>query len=184
MATGFPTTSIDSYSTKVNNVNTVAAGDVNDLQDAVVAIETALGVPTYRGSALTTWTPTISFATAPTGGSIAYTTQTGHYARFGGIVWFNGFIVLSSIGTGGGGAATIGGLPVASATSGLLFYHPCITTSSGVFTTNTPTICRVNNGATTIGIFHGSNTTAIAAISYANFTNTSNISFTGWYFHA
>ena len=183
MATGFPTTSIDSYSTKLNNINTVAAGDVNDLQDAVVAIETALGVPTYRGSALTTWTPTISFATAPTGGSIAYTTQTGHYARFGGIVWFNGFILLSSIGTGGGGAATIGGLPVASATSGLLFYHPCISTVSN-WTSPFPTHLRVNNGATTMGIFQGTTTAALAAVTYSSFTNTSSVSFTGWYFHA
>lgn len=183
MPTGFPTTSIDSYSTKVNNVDTIAAAHINDLQDAVVAVETALGVPTYRGSALTTWTPGVSFATAPTGGSISYTTQTGFYARFGGIVWFTGFIVLSSIGTGGGGNASITGLPITSASSGLFFYHPCVTTTS-FFTTNTPTLCRVNSNATTMGIFQGNNTATISAITYANFQNTSNLSFTGWYFHA
>lgn len=183
MATNFPT-SLDSFQTKQNNIDTIAAAHVNDLQDSTVAIETLLGASSFRGSALTTWTPAISFATAPTGGSIAYTTQTGHYARFGGIVWFNGFIVLSSIGTGGGGAATITGLPIASASSGLFFYHPCITTASGLYTTNTPTICRVNNNAATIGIFHNSNTTHIQAITYTNFTNGSSLSFTGWYFHA
>jgi hypothetical protein len=183
MPTGFPTTSIDSYTTKANNIDTVAAADMNNLQDAVVAIETALGVPTYRGSALQTWTPTISFATAPTGGSIAYTTQTGHYARFGGIVWFNGFIVLSSIGTGGGGNASIGGLPVTSATSGLFFYHPCISTVSN-WTSPFPTHLRVNNNATTMGIFQGTTTAALSAVTYSSFTNTSSVSFTGWYFHA
>ena len=183
MPTGFPTTSIDSYSTKVNNVDTVAAADVNNLQDAVVAIETAFGVPTYRGSALTTWTPAISFATPPTGGSISYTTQTGFYARFGGIIWFTGFILLSSIGTNGGGNASITGLPVASASSGLLFYHPCISTVSN-WTSPFPTHLRVNSNATTMGIFQGTTTAALAAITYSSFTNTSNLSFTGWYFHA
>lgn len=182
MATNFPT-SLDSFTTKQNNIDTIAAGHVNNLQDAVVAVETALGVPTYRGSELTTWTPAISFATPPTGGSITYTTQTGHYARFGGIVWFNGFILLSSIGTGGAGAATITGLPIASASSGLLFYHPCVTTTA-FFTTNVPTLCRVNNNATTIGVFVSTTTAAISAITYSNFQNTSSLSFTGWYFHA
>ena len=183
MATNFPT-SLDSFTTKQNNIDTIAAAHVNDLQDSTVAIETLLGASSFRGSALTTWTPAISFATPPTGGSITYTQQTGHYARFGGIVWFNGFIVLSSIGTGGAGAATITGLPIASANSGLLFYHPCVTTSSSVFTTNTPTLCRVNNNAATIGVFFNSSTAQAQALSYANFTNTSNLSFTGWYFHA
>lgn len=183
MPTNFPVTSIDSYTTKANNIDTVAAADVNNLQDAVVAIETAFGVPTYRGSALTTWTPVISFATPPTGGSISYTTQTGFYARFGGIIWFTGFILLSSIGTGGGGNASITGLPVTSASSGLFFYHPCVTTVTA-WTTNVPTHLRVNSNATTMGIYQGNNTGALTAITYGNFTNTSNLSFTGWYFHA
>lgn len=183
MATYFPTF-LDSFTTKQNNIDTIAAEHVNDLQDSTVAIETLLGAPSFRGSSLKTWTPAITFASPPTGGSITYTQQTGHYARFGGIVWFNGFIVLSSIGTSGAGSATITGLPIASANSGLFFYHPCITTASGLYLTNTPTICRVNNNAATIGIFHNSNTTHIQALTYTNFTNTSSLSFTGWYFHA
>lgn len=182
MATNFPT-SLDSFTTKQNNIDTIAAAHVNDLQDSTVAIETLLGASSFRGSALTTWTPAISFATPPTGGSIAYTTQTGHYARFGGIVWFNGFIALSSIGTGGGGAATITGLPIASATSGLFFYHPCISTVSN-WTSPFPTHLRVNNNATTMGIFQGTTTAALSAVTYSSFTNTSSVSFTGWYFHA
>lgn len=42
MSTTFPT-SIDSYSTKVDGVDDVLASHVNNLQDAVVAIETFIG---------------------------------------------------------------------------------------------------------------------------------------------
>src|SRR5262245_30938372 len=41
MSTNFPG-SVDSYSTKVDTVTDVVAADVNNLQDAVVAIETLL----------------------------------------------------------------------------------------------------------------------------------------------
>lgn len=44
----FPTT-IDSFTTKVDNVDTIAASHINALQTAVVAIETVLGI-THRYS--------------------------------------------------------------------------------------------------------------------------------------
>ncbi|KPL27889.1 MAG: hypothetical protein AMJ72_06365 [Acidithiobacillales bacterium SM1_46] len=50
MATNFPT-SLDSYSTKTDNVDDVMAGHPNDLQDAVEALEAKVGVD---GSAVTT----------------------------------------------------------------------------------------------------------------------------------
>jgi len=43
MATNFPT-GLDSYTTKVDNTDSVLAAHVNDLQSAVVAIETKMGV--------------------------------------------------------------------------------------------------------------------------------------------
>jgi hypothetical protein len=43
MSTSYPG-ALDSYTVKVNNVDTVQAGHVNNLQDAVVALETTLGV--------------------------------------------------------------------------------------------------------------------------------------------
>lgn len=42
MATSYPG-AIDSYTTKTDGVSTVAAADINDVQDAIVAVETALG---------------------------------------------------------------------------------------------------------------------------------------------
>lgn len=50
MATNFPT-SLDTYTARVDGVDNVVAADVNDPHDAVVAIETKLGV---NGSAVTT----------------------------------------------------------------------------------------------------------------------------------
>lgn len=43
MSTSFPG-ALDSFSVKVDNVTTVTAADVNNLQDAVLAIETAIGL--------------------------------------------------------------------------------------------------------------------------------------------
>jgi hypothetical protein len=40
MSTNFPGTGIDSYTTKVDNSDSVLAAHVNNLQDAVVALET------------------------------------------------------------------------------------------------------------------------------------------------
>lgn len=50
MPTNYPT-SIDSYSARTNNVDTINAGDVNDARDAIVAIETKLGTSTQQISA-------------------------------------------------------------------------------------------------------------------------------------
>ena len=53
MATDYPG-AIDSFDTHVDNVDDVMAADVNDLNDAVVATQTALAV-----SGWSTWTPTV-----------------------------------------------------------------------------------------------------------------------------
>lgn len=50
MPTNYPT-SIDSYSARTNNVDTINAGDINDARDAIVAIETKLGTSTQQISA-------------------------------------------------------------------------------------------------------------------------------------
>lgn len=49
MPTAYPS-SIKNFTTKVNYVDTVLAGDVNDLQDELVAVETALGSSIRTGS--------------------------------------------------------------------------------------------------------------------------------------
>jgi hypothetical protein len=57
MPSTYPTT-LDSYSTKTDGVDDVMAEDVNNLQDAVVAIETELG--TNPVTDWTDWTPVVT----------------------------------------------------------------------------------------------------------------------------
>lgn len=49
MPTSYPS-SVKNFTTKVNYVDTVLAGDVNDLQDELVAVENALGASIKTGS--------------------------------------------------------------------------------------------------------------------------------------
>ena len=56
MSTDYPG-AIDSFDTHVDNVDDVMAADVNDLNDAVVAIQTELGA---QPQVVGTWTPTVT----------------------------------------------------------------------------------------------------------------------------
>jgi hypothetical protein len=66
MATNYPA-ALDSYSTKVDNVTDVLAAHVNDLQDAVVAIETELGIQPRHVAAAA---PTVNDDTAYSVGTL------------------------------------------------------------------------------------------------------------------
>ena len=66
MATDYPA-AIDSFDTHVDNVDDVMAADVNDLNDAVVAIETELGIQPRHTAAVA---PTVNDDTAYSVGTI------------------------------------------------------------------------------------------------------------------
>jgi len=102
MTTVFPG-SIDSYSAKTDDVDDVLASHVNDLQEAIVAIETALG-------SQDTFTPTIYGTT--TNGIGTYTTQVGVYQQIMNIIFFSISLVWTA--HTGTGYMRIGGLPAAS----------------------------------------------------------------------
>jgi hypothetical protein len=68
MSTDYPT-AIDSFDTHVDNVDDVMAADVNDLNDAVVATQTALAVAGWS-----TWTPTVTQS-----GAVAATVTRARY---------------------------------------------------------------------------------------------------------
>ena len=68
MSTDYPG-AIDSFDTHVDNVDDVMAADVNDLNDAVVATQTALAV-----SGWSTWTPTVTQS-----GAVAATVTRARY---------------------------------------------------------------------------------------------------------
>lgn len=105
MATNFPT-SLDSYATKVDGSDTILAAHINNVQDAIVALETLLGA----GSAAGTYTPALTFGGAAVG--MTYAAQNGRYLRLGNAVFVTGYIVLTTKGSSTGNAAV--SLPVAA----------------------------------------------------------------------
>lgn len=104
MSTNFPG-ALDSYTTKVDGVDTVLAAHINNVQDAIVAIETLLGA----GSAAGTYSPALTFGGAAVGMDAA---QNGRYLRLGNAVFVTGYIVLSAKGSSTGNAAV--SMPVAA----------------------------------------------------------------------
>lgn len=178
MATNFPT-SIDSYTTKVNNVDTIDAANVNGLQDAMVQVETILGASSRRR---TSWTPTLTFeTTAPT--SITYATANtgGWYAQFGSLVYMIGRIELSAI-SGGSGNVSIS-LPVSSVSGNFSLASILVNTAAN-WTTLFPAIGRVNSGAATMRLFSYAAATGHTVLTNSNVSGTSAFIFTGFYFHA
>lgn len=107
MAPSFPT-SVKTFTSKTNNVDTIDASHVNDLQDEVTQVETLLGASSTRR---TTFTPTFSAATsAPS--TVGYgTSNGGYYAQFGSVVFISCVIDVANF-TGGSGNIVIGGFPV------------------------------------------------------------------------
>lgn len=170
MPTNFPT-SLDSYTTKSNNVDTISSVDVNNLQDATVAIETLLGAGSTRVS---TWTPT--FVTTGTGFvSTTYSSQVGYQMRIGGVIFLQCSIALSALDkTGATGNVRIAGLPFSGVTSG-----GAISVSQAQnWTTAAPSAGRTNG--TQIQLFTNTN---FSEVPVANITSTSNLVFTMFYFY-
>jgi hypothetical protein len=175
MATNFPT-SIDSYTTKVNNVDTIDAANVNDLQDATVAVETLLGAGSTRR---TSWTPTVAFSVSSTG--LAYTSS-GFYARFGSLVYVQGEFVITENGTGSGDLR-VTNLPVASLTNAGCSL-PCSLHNS-TWTTTQPMVARTASGASSTVIdFYSLSGVTWTRIAFANVADGSGCRFSGFYFHA
>ena len=105
MPTNFPS-SLDSYTTKVDGVDTVLAAHINNVQDAIVAIETLLSAGSTAGA----YSPALTFGGAAVG--MAYAAQNGRYLRLGNAVFVTGYIVLSAKGSSTGNAAV--SMPVAA----------------------------------------------------------------------
>lgn len=115
MPTNFPT-SLDSYTNKVDGVDTVQAAHVNNLQDAVVAIETKLGnnsqqvnapagvaVPRTAGNSTVALNcaATGSAITIAAGGSGSPVTGGGTASVFGGFA-IGGLVIITEIAIDGG----------------------------------------------------------------------------------
>jgi len=174
MAADFPT-SVKTFTTKANNVDTIDASHVNDLQDEVRAVEVLLGAGSTRAIA---WTPTVAFSVSSTG--LTYTSS-GFYARFGSLVYVQGEFVITDNGTGSGDLR-VTNLPVTTlAFAGCAL--PCVF-SNNTWTTTQPTVARtsVSTTSTTIDFYSLSGTTW-TRIAFANVADGSGCRFSGFYFH-
>lgn len=172
MAADFPT-SVKTFTAKSNNVDTIDASHVNDLQDEITALETLLGAASLRR---TSWTPEFAWAT-PGNSSWSYGTRGGHYAKFGSLVYAQGYIVgTPTIGTptAATGQLYIQGLP-RNAVNATTAYYPISMSNLSGFTTY-PTngmlyansaiirLYRSTNVADTLTTAHVTGGTAITVI--------------------
>lgn len=173
MAPSFPT-SIKTFTSKTNNVDTINAVDVNDLQDEVNAIETLLGASSSRAAA---WTPTVSFSTTNTG--VTYTSS-GFYARFGSMVFLYAEFQITAKGSASGDLR-ITNAPVTSLTNAPCSL-PC-SFLSNVWTTIQPHVARIGSNSQVID-FYNLQTTTWTRISDAHVQTNSALRFSGFYFTA
>jgi len=110
MSTLFPS-GIDSFTTKIDSVDDVIAADTNNLQDAVLALQTKIGV---NGSAVaTTINKKLSVAEAAVAQAlgVSQTWQNVTGSRTSGVTYTNStgrsIAVSISVDTGANGASTI-----------------------------------------------------------------------------
>lgn len=173
MAADFPST-VKTFTTKANNVDTIDASHVNDLQDEVNAVETLLGASSTRRIA---WTPT--FTTSGTAGqqftTVGYSTQTGFYARFGSVIFFTFNLTVNALTVGSAsGNLQISGLPIAQGA----YAHGTVSFWQAQNFTAAPVSARVSSSV--VQLF---STLAFGAYSYTNLANNSILNGSGFYFH-
>lgn len=173
MAADFPT-SVKTFTTKTNDVDTIDASHVNDLQDEVNAVETLLGASSARR---TTWTPTVAFSTTNTG--VVYTSS-GFSARMGSMIFLYAEFAITTKGSAAGDLR-ITNAPVASF-SGALCSFAC-SFSNNLWVTTQPTVARIGSASQIIDFYSlsGITWTRIAA---GNVQDGSALRFSGFYFHA
>lgn len=138
---------------------------------------TGLGLPTLAGDALSwvasaSFTPVLKFGGATTG--ITYGTQVGKYITFGPIVFFEVQIILTSKGSAVG-AATITGAPGTPSANAVLSQFGDALSFTGSLQS------KIVSGASTIFLYALGSGVA-GAMQESNFTNTSEMSITGFYF--
>jgi len=151
MAADFPT-SVKTFTNKTNNVDTIDASHVNDLQDEVNAVETLLGAASLRR---TSWTPSFQWATVGTSTWSYGAVRTGYYAKFGSLVYAHGYIVgTPTIGTGSG-QLYITGLP-RNALNATQSYFPISISNCSGFTAY-PTNGLLYSNSDVIRLYRSSN---------------------------
>lgn len=180
MAADFPT-SVKTFTAKTNNVDTIDASIVNDIQDEVTAIETLLGSGSNRSTA---WTPSFTFETTPPT-SISYgANNSGRFCRFGNIVYFTCRLAVASfvLGSGSGNIRCI--LPSTSANAAGNWSTVAVRAVSG-FATLWPAIGQIPQNTNICQLLSYVNSAAPTILTQANVATTGfEVIFSGWYIHA
>lgn len=123
-----------------------------------------------------TFTPSLTFGGAATG--MTFTSRTGRWQRFANMIRVEGFILLSAKGSSTG-AAVITSLPVAGEATSLNF-QPATLRLNTMASISGYIQAFLSPSGTTIELEH-LGTGSAAALTDANFNNTSNIVFSLWY---
>lgn len=124
-----------------------------------------------------TWTPSITFGGGSTG--ITYTTQEGHYTRYGNWVSVHAYILLSAKGSDTG-TALIAGLPFTARNTAASSHSLSVgNMANAANLTSAVTAYATDNGTTINLVDWGA--TGIAVLDDTNFGATTSISVTGTY---
>ena len=127
----------------------------------------------------TTWTPAITFGGGNTG--ITYTSQSGHYQRIGNLVFYRFTVTLSNKGSSTG-AAKITGLPVAGSqfVIGQMPQQADLDLDTNYYTI----FCKTQTATTDLELWQcgATNTEDAVELFDTNFTNTTLLSGSGFYF--
>jgi hypothetical protein len=139
------------------------------------AARTALGVAAYSTG---TWTPAITCTTtAPTG--VTYTVNSGDWVRVGEWVYVTGRALLSALSTAGSGNVVISGLPFVVAIASEFAAGPVAW--RGGFGAAPPDAVMTIQGATHLYLTTFANGNAVAFVTAANLTASSDVIFSCLY---
>lgn len=149
------------------------------LDDAGVLGKLAFdGAATLTYKPRTSWTPGIAFGGGTTGLTYAVDGQVGRYIRLGAFIVAQAYIELSNKGSSTG-AATITGLPVASANI-TNFFQACIARYNTITGITGMVQAHINPNTQTVALSYLGTGTA-AGMDNTHFTNSSNIMITAIY---
>lgn len=123
------------------------------------------------------WTPTILFGGAAVG--MTFTLQSAIYTRMFNRVFFNGLIVLSAKGSSTG-VASLGTLPIAVNVNNYAYAVVNLRLDAVTFTGQYS--ASLAPGATTALFYQTTEAGTMSQMTEANFTNTSSIIFSGFYY--
>lgn len=121
----------------------------------------------------TNWTPVLTFGGASTG--ITYTTQQGVYLRIGDLVFVEMEILLSNKGSATGDAI-ITGLPLVVSANSFMNTRWALVTFDATYTTAIAAVSLSSAALQQVG-----NNNAFISLKDTNFSNTTNIFFSGIY---